>query len=452
MMDAEPAFTEALAEELDDLLGSQILTDEDRRQTTYCLLDSIACGLGAASAPIMDRLLRARAVGNHVVLGHGAVGDRDTAILANATAIRHLDFNDVYSNRNNLHPSEIVVPLALAFAQDLGWSGTDLIEAIARGYSVNLWIGEAWEGLLGRGWAPTATTGALAAAAISCDVLNLSRDQVANALSLAAITAPTLGVVFRGRISDAKSLINGLAALTGVRATELAARGITGPTNAFEGPSGFNELVGPPLPTRNRAPEDRLGPGSVWRKMYPIVFHAHAAVEAAIEASHQLDAGDQIDRVLVRVSDKVAAVAAGPDRWSPQTPEDAQFSLPFCVAVALASGDLTLAHLTEKYLSDARVRSLMSRIEVEAASEWQTYTGASVEISVGVDRYEESVGIPTGHADAPMTETQIIDKARALIGAWDPDQADRVIGAILAIDGPSSVGHLLDVTSRTSTR
>lgn len=451
MMEAEPALTQALAEALSNR-RARVMSGEDRRQSVYCLLDSIACGLAAAEAPIMGRLLRGSAAGDQAVLGHGHVGDRDTAILANVAAIRHLDFNDVYSNRNNLHPSEIVVPLALSFAQGLGWAGRDLIEAIGRGYSTNLWIGEAWEGLLDRGWAPTATTGTLAAAAITCDVLDLDQDRVANALALAAITAPTLGVVFRGRISDAKSLINGLAVLTGLRAAELAARGVTGPANAFEGPSGFNQMIGPPLSTRDQPANELLGPGSIWRKRYPIVFHAHAAVESATKASLKLGAGDRIDRVLVRVSDKVAAVAAGPDRWSPQTPEDAQFSLPFCVAIAVTTGDLTLAHLTDDWLSDTRVRQLMSRIEVQAAPEWQTYTRASVVIVAGGDLYEESVGIPTGHADAPMTETQITDKARALISCWNPERADTVIETILQIDGPTPVQHLIEATSQQETR
>src|SRR5690606_23356484 len=90
------------------------------------------------------------------------------ALLVHAAAIRCLDFNDVFSRRNNHHPSEFVIPTVLALAGIEGWSGRKALEATAQGYRIFLAMGEMWEGLLGRGWAPASTLGRATAAALVC--------------------------------------------------------------------------------------------------------------------------------------------------------------------------------------------------------------------------------------------------------------------------------------------
>jgi len=425
---------------LDDVAGAvldvrqQPVGESELAAARDCVLDALACGLAGSGKPgavRLRRVLERDEAGSSSVIGSATGLRPGAAIVANAAAIRLLDFNDVYAGRNNLHPSEMVLPLVLLAAERDGWSGRELLEEVVRGYRVCFGVGELWEGLLGRGWAPTATLGQIAAAAFAGLLDDLDGTSLVHAIAIAAVNAPALGVVFRGELSDAKNLVNGFASLSGWQAARLASGGVTGPRDALDGPAGLGEQVAGSLDRTRLGCWEQYGPGSAWLKAYPTVFHIHSAIHAAIELRRQEPRVATPTAVRITVSERATAVAASPDRWRPATTEAAQFSLPYCVAWALVHGDCGPRAFTRDAIEDATVARVLETVEVQTDSRFTGYRGASVEVRLNDGTSAaQAADAPPGHPDNPLTSAELRTKAATLLGGDGLlDVCDRLPGA-----------------------
>jgi 2-methylcitrate dehydratase len=425
----------------------QPIGDEERAAVLRCVIDSIGCGLAGIGDATAQRTAAAfgSAEGKQVtVLGSSRRLPVREALLVNAAAIRTLDFNDVYSARNNHHPSESVIPIALAFAELHGWSGRQLMDAVAVGYRISLTVGELWSGLLAKGWAPAASLGQLSSAGFIGTLLGFDDYTLSQAIAIAAVTAPTLAVVFRGELSDAKSLVSGLAVQAGWQAAELARAGVTGPRDVLEGPAGYDEMVGGPPELRSVGPESTTDARRVQQKAFPTVFTIHSAIEAALQVVNALGAGreatlaDPGTRVEVMVAPKVAGMAASPARWNPTDRESAQFSLPYGVAVALLEGSCTVAGLRDAVNGSGaeRTAELVSRMKVKSEERWDGYAGGRVVVSspTGV-LVEAEISDPPGSAANPLTTEEIETKFLALAATGrDRAFASRVLNVLSRLD------------------
>src|SRR3974377_1282351 len=60
----------------------------------------------------------------------------------------------------------------------------------------------------------------------------------------------------------------------------------------------------------------------------------------------------------------VEIIAKDPEKWRPKTRETADHSLPYCTAVALADGDVTLAQFAPKRFSDPALLDLVAKVKV----------------------------------------------------------------------------------------
>ncbi len=427
-------------------VSHQAVSDCEMQSARDCLMDTVACGIAGSSRQAAQRLRNSfdGLGGAQSVVGSDRRLSADDAILANAAAFRILDFNDVYAGRNNLHPSETVIPLVLERAEAEDWSGEEVLQFIARGYQIHIGIGDIWEGLLGGGWAPTATLGQIASAAFAGILRQGDRDSISNGIAIASVTAPALGVVFRGEMSDAKNLVNGLAAVAGLRAFRMAQGGVTGPRDALEGPAGFNTQIGGSATIAVDAPFDK-GPSVAWIKAYPTVFHIHSAIEAAIDAHSVFDDVLKIEALDIRVSERATAVAANRDRFFPSSPEAAQFSLPYCVAYALSHGECTLEAFTTEALKDSQVNQLLSRTTVHSDARWTGYRGGTVEVTIGGDHRSFSVDAPSGHPENPMGSNGVLKKAERLMRPYVGEgAAAHIIARCLTLGSESSVSSLMD--------
>lgn len=398
---------------------------QERHAALRCLIDSLGCGIAGATDSLGVALLESYKHSSSTVLGQAAtvfgfgvqlpVFD---ALLVNAALIRARDFNDVYSGRNNHHPSESVIPMSLALAENEQWSGSQLLDAVARGYRISLVVGELWSGLLDRGWAPAATLGHVANTILLGLLRNTNPDVLSNAVAISAVTSPILAVVFKGDMSDLKSMVSGLALQNSWRSLALAAQGLTGPLNALEGTAGFNQQIGgEPLAIAD-ALELGLDARSVALKPYPTIFTIHSALEAAIEIRNQI--GDLADReirsgditIQVTVPPKVKKMAAAPEKWSPQNKEEAQFSLPHALCAALLFGKLSIQTLEASLEQNnaPAMDQLKSQLQVDESEEWGGYVGARVTVTSGSHTWEVVIDSPLGSKNNAFTDEQVSNK------------------------------------------
>ena len=272
-----------------------------------------------------------------------------------------------------------------------------------------------------RGWHATATVGAVGAAAACARLLRLDARRAAFAVSIATSMAGGFMSQF-GTMT--KPLHAGLAAKSGILAAGLARAGIDAGLETLDGPTGMNRLMVGPDYEQLRDGLTHVEHGQTLRfetakigdplliqssgfrvKRFPNCGSAHRSMDAVLELK---------ERHGFRVED-IAEVNV----WAPvshlnnlmyETPRDAlqaKFSLEYGVAVALLTGNCTLADFTDEAVADPRVEALYPRIRRHPVdkAEGEFPTRVEIRLSDG-RRVETAVPMPVGSLAAPFSLDQ----------------------------------------------
>jgi len=105
----------------------------------------------------------------------------------------------------------------------------------------------------------------------------------------------------------------------------------------------------------------------------------------------------------------------------PRNPVDAQFSIPWGVATAIAKKKVTMEHFTEEAINSHDILHLTGRIRVEPdlslnMSPNQQIEPARVKVEMRDGRvYTETVEDPTGCPKRPMSFTNIVEKFKDFV-------------------------------------
>ena len=262
-----------------------------------------------------------------------------------------------------------VVAARAGIAQEHGSSGRDMIAAIVAGFEVMYRIGRATKhSNERRGFHAPGTTGPFGAAVAAGKLLRLNAMAMTNALGIAGSLACGLMEFARsGTGAMVKRLHLGRAAESGVLAASLAADGFTGPHSVLEGEAGFLKVFCTEWDTADLT--HRLGSEfatlNLCLKRFPVHMTAQTAVQAILElqAEHGFS-GAQVDRVTVAGNERMATVNNIPD---PTDIMMAQYSIPFCVALALFRDPRDPASFDQSALVDADIRAMCQRVAVTVA-------------------------------------------------------------------------------------
>ncbi|HEX8744269.1 MAG TPA: MmgE/PrpD family protein [Thermoleophilaceae bacterium] len=365
------------------------------------LLDWLACAAGGAGEPA------ARAAAS-------AADGLEGRVAALGSAGHVLDFDDTYTP-GLAHLSAPVAPAALVLAAEIGATAGQVLHAYAAGFESMAQLARAnHPAMRERGWHPTATCGAVGAAAAAAGLLGLDAGRRRAALRLALLATSGLRAAFG---SDGKSLQVGAAAAAGVRAARLAAAGAaTGAAVERGWERAYGARWVEPEPGGDAIREN-------WIKAYPCCLQTHGAIDAALAARA---AGAVPDTITVHPVSLTAA-----EIGDPADGLEAKFSIPYLTAYTLTHGAPTVASFAA---ADPGVR--------EAARALTLSTDASLleseaVLSAGgeeVARVEAAIGSPRN----PMTEKRLARKARDLAGdrlAAALDDPDRPAAELLSAVG-----------------
>ncbi len=344
------------------------LSEDAREQLKIRVLDALACAIGALNgAPV--RLVREQVAefdgsGPCSLIGGGSAAP-DRAAFYNTALVRHLDFNDSYLARDeSCHPSGNLGAV-LAAAEYAGASGRDFLAALALAYQVQCRLSDV---------APVRDAGfdhvtqsAYAVAAGCARALGLDPVRTAHAIAIAGTAFNALRVARTGRLSHWEALAHANVAGAAMRTTLLAGRGITGPTEVFEGDKGFMDAVAGYF-ALDWDTENLERVTLTVLKKHDAAIHSQSAIEAvlALRAREHVPA-DAIARVEVGIFDAAyRAIGGGEegDRSVVRTREDALHSLPWLVAVALLDGEVTPAQYLPARIRAADVQALLRRVTV----------------------------------------------------------------------------------------
>lgn len=339
---------------------------------TYAL-DTLAVTLSGTVAPssaAMTRtVLAAAGKPEATVFGVGKVTSAWDAALANGAFAHALELDDDHRIAV-LHPGAVVVPAAFAAAEAEGASGLAFLRGLLHGYEVACRLGEVFRGSqFYHGVHPTALCGVFGAAMASGVVMDLDRDALVRALGIAGTQASGL-TEWRADGSWIKRLHPGRAAHSGVLAARLAREGFTGPATIIEGDNGFinafsyGEKLDLEAMTRGLGSDYRALGTAI--KPYPCCRFEHGAIDLALEAHAAGIAPGAIKEVAVRIyrTDVLSY------HREPKNAVDAQFNVPYGVAVALVKGKLSLADFTEQAIRDEAVLAVSRKVAVTEDAEY----------------------------------------------------------------------------------
>jgi 2-methylcitrate dehydratase PrpD len=407
-------------------LGYNELPPEVVQRAKDCIADTVAVivqGSGLPWSHIVVRYAQRTGSGGRCrILGvDGPTLQAPAAALANGALAHAFESDNLTRPGAGVHPGATLLPPALAIAQEQGSSGRDLIAAIVAGFEVMYRIGRATKhSNERRGFHAPGTTGPFGAAVAAGRLLQLDAMAMTNAIGIAGSLACGLMEFARsGTGAMVKRLHLGRAAESGVLAASLAADGFTGPRSVLEGEAGFLKVFCTEWDTADLT--HRLGSEFAMLKLCLKRFPVHMTAQTAVQAILELQAehgfgGAQVDRVIVAGNERMATVNNIPD---PTDIMMAQYSIPFCVALALFRDPRNPASFDESAISDADIRAMCKRVAVTVAQPPTRVAGASivtVRLKNGrsiVREVEEFDGTPS----RPLNRAELRDKFMMLMGA-----------------------------------
>src|SRR6476659_4428041 len=138
VMGKEP---KSLTEGLVDILNRPI-SAADRQRAALHVLDWIGCAVEGATTPTgqaMNAYGRTMPSGPCRVIGGFSLTARDAALI-NGSFGNVLEMDDLYRTAL-VHPGPVIVPAALAVAEETGAPAVSLLDAVVRGFEAMIRVG-----------------------------------------------------------------------------------------------------------------------------------------------------------------------------------------------------------------------------------------------------------------------------------------------------------------------
>ncbi len=399
------------------------------------------------------RSSRSAAGGPVTCLGCGFSAPILEAVFLNGVTAEAIEAQDGLRFGGN-HPGTAVIPTALALAERNGKGGKDVIAAVVAGYEA---ADRAAASVHPRhtlsGFLPTGTTGTFGAAIAAAKLMGLDKATTLSALGCAGYLVPlSMAEQLMGGFT-VKVVQGGKAAQSGLLAAELAAAGVTGMPNVFEGSKlngGFCKITTDQPPAFERITDklgERLTILDIYFKPYTACRHTHGSAQATIELVAEKKIGPKdVEKVDV-FTYGIAVLAVGKPVVLNDSFVNAQFSIPYVVSVAIADGMVGPVQLTEKRLSDPALIEFTKKVTVNYDDElnklYPGKTASRVEITLKTgEKITRQVDMPAGDPRDPMTSDAVAKKVRLFAGKRDVKKLNALIDGILKLETVTDITQI----------
>jgi 2-methylcitrate dehydratase PrpD len=460
-MDARTEKTSAVARRLAEWALALDLRDINPsvlERVKLHLLDQIGAQVSCRNLPT-PRLTREYATkfgqsGPASVLGTSVRLDAEYAGFANATAGSSFEIDDYGGNGAYAHPGCVVVPGALAVAEEAGATGADLLRAVAAGFEtvIRLALATMPSLLLERGFHQTGPHGVFAVALAGSMINRDDLDTAVNALSIAGSHASgTTEYAQTG--GEVKRVHAGIGVAGGIRAGRLARLGLTGPATIFEGRRGFLQAfcngfdehpLHEDLGTKWHFPER----GAIKPYASCGLVHHHFAAYDKIREVHDI-APQEIAEVVLGCEPLtlIHNGAAGPH---PSDLVGAQFSAEYGMAMRIVKGRNDVGaylDLETVAFQDPDITALAERVRLEGDAECASDPPKGrVTVALRNGQTFSEIGYALGSPLNPLGRRDIERKYRDLVSRDFGDAiAQRSIDLIMNIEDVKDLGELTHV-------
>jgi 2-methylcitrate dehydratase PrpD len=387
------------------------------------------------------------------------------AALVNATMARALDFDETYELCiNGCHASAYDIPPALALAeQDPSITGSEFLAAVATAMDLHLRL------------ARSVTTNAVdtgrdnmvavwGATAAATRLLRLDEKQTRDAFGIAYAQAAGEFQMYE-ETSQTVALQQGLRARSGIDSAMLAAAGFNGPREPFFGKYGFYKAFEPEHDLKlllDGLGEDYVN-ASISFKPWPSCKCTHPGIFGLLQLRewHKF-AGEEVEAIEVGVNRLAEGLVVQPreQKWNPQDPVTARFSLPYVIAVGAAKGRVGIRDLQPAALNDPGVRRILAATKVAIDPEIDrahgTHQNAPTTVKVrlkGGREHAIRIDKPFGHPDNPASFSDGMKKLLACAESSAvpfPESKCRAIGELVVeLDKQPSLQPLVQLLVRS---
>lgn len=423
------------------------------KQVKRTMIDTLGCAAGGfLSEPGKIARSLASSVSSDMparILGTEVYSSPDMAGFANGVMVRYLDCNDCYFSPGGGHPSDMIAAV-MALADPMGADGKDIITAIVVAYEAFCRLSD--EIVTGdMGW-DQGTFSVIGAACAAGKLMGLDRDQLANAISLAITPSLPLGVTRTGELSMWKGCATASATRSAIFAALLAGQGMSGPSDPFEGKRGlWDQAFGRPVDL------SVMGGGNEpfritesFFKAYPAQIHTQAPTGLALELRPSVSPKDIQSIRIQAYKGACSTPATEPQKWSPETRETADHSIPYMVSVAFQDGVVGPASFTSQKIHDPGVRELISKITIEENEEFTGKYPDEYNISMEVSdssgqTHKSHTSYPKGHGNNPLSDQELESKFRNLSGeVWSDGQSSAALEMLWSLEDLTGLDELLD--------
>ncbi len=418
-----PAPDQVLVDIAEYALNYRVESDLAYSTARACLIDTLGCGLEALEYPACTKLLGPIVPGTVVPGGARVPGtsyqlDPVQAAFNIGAMIRWLDFNDTWLAAEWGHPSDNLGGI-LAVADWLSRTAVaergrplrmhDVLTAMIKAHEIQGCL--ALENSFNKVGLDHVVLVKVATTAVVCWLLDLTRAQTIDALSLAWVDGQSLRAYRHApNTGSRKSWAAGDATSRGVRLALMTRAGEMGyPTALTAKTWGFYDVSFKGQAFRFQRPYGSYVMENVLFKIsYPAEFHAQTAVEAAMTLRGRLvkmaKSADEIRGITIRTHEACLRII---DKKGPlANPADRDHCVQYMVAIPLLFGRLTAADYEDSVAADRRIDALRAKIEcVEEprfTADYHDPEKRSIANSLRVELkdgtvLEETVEYPIGH-------------------------------------------------------
>jgi 2-methylcitrate dehydratase PrpD len=424
-------------------------------------IDTLGVAVAGANAPgvreVVEIIREIGGRGEASMIVHGGKYPSFNAAMANSFMAHSLDFDDMHE-RAGIHANVCVVPAALAIAEKVGGvDGKTLLNAIILGVDLICRMGVSIP--LSRGWHPTTTLGIFGATVASSKILGLNEKEMANALGIAYSQSSGNR---QGRLEGTltKRLQVALAVKSGVLASILAGKGLTGPKKIMEGDWGMLNLYADPeflKDSKKVIDLLRKDMGKIFLgdelsvKPYPSCKATHTSIQGMLNLLKQEGIQkEEIEDVEIFVSKGCYQTVGRPFEIRTDPQVDAQFSIPYTVATAILRGNVGLEDFTEAAFNDSRRIALTKKVKVivdpalHDPSTNLVNLGSQIVVNAKGKKYSCRSTTAKGDTTTPMNREEIFSKFVDCIRfgntAIPPDKVREIFDIIVDLEKVKDVG------------
>ncbi len=422
----------------------------DRAKT--CIIDTIGAMTFGADLPwsriMVEYVQRTSLPGKGAIVGTPHKVRGQMAALANGVLAHSFELDSLCHPSVGVHPGASLTSPGIPVAQAQGRSGKELLTAFVAGFEVMYRIGDAARHSSEKiGFHAPGLTGVFGGAVVTGLLMKLDADRMTHALGIAGSLCSGLLEFSRSGGGMVKRMHLGRAAEGGALAATLAREGFTGPPTILEGKYGFLAAFAqekdPPRLTR--------GLGEEWYtlttmlKRYACHITAHVPVTAALElkAKHGIR-GEDVAAVSIATNEKVVS------HHNITEPEDTmmcQYSVPFCVALALHRDPVDPRVFGEATLNDASIREVCRNTTVSEYPKAEARDRFSTRIKVRMKDGREldaEAHDYEGMPARPLSREQLRDKFLKLTAGTKAMDPRKVLARLEALEEQQSVTAILD--------